>query len=452
MKRSKSILLASSVFWLAVTVAVAQRPHYGGTLRISLKEVPQALDPATLAASGSANLSPLIFETLTRLDDRGRPQPLLATSWQSEPGNQRWRISLRSGVSFHDGLPLDAASIVASLRANNPEWKVVSIAEMVMIETSSPEPLLPLELALTRNAIVHRNADTLSGTGPFSIGDWVPGKHLTLQANPQYWNGPPFVDSIEFTFGVNDREQLLALDLGKADVIEIAPEMIRRARAEGRTVSTSEPAELMALEFSANAQSQDDVHLRNAFVAALDKDSLGDVVLQGGGAPAAGLLPDWLSGYEFALPQDSEPEFIRRERDQIHHAVNWTLSCDSSDPIARVVAERILLNARDAGIVLQLVTSDTADIKLIRFPLASSDPDLALSDLAKTSQLTPPKLATGSIQELYATEKNLLQSHRVIPLLHLRSALAVGGKVRDLSITPDGRWEFDNVWLAPEKP
>ena len=101
-------------------------------------------------------------------------------------------------------------------------------------------------------------------------------------ANQQYWNGPPFLDSIDVTFGVNDREQLLALDLGKADVIEIAPEMIRRARSEGKTVSTSEPAELMALEFSANAQSQDDIHLRNAFVAALDKDSLGDVVLQGG--------------------------------------------------------------------------------------------------------------------------------------------------------------------------
>lgn len=215
---------------------------------------------------------------------------------------------------------------------------------------------------------------------------------------------------------------------------------------------SSEPAQLMVLEFSADAQSDGDVHLRNAFVAALDKDSLGDVVFQGGATAAAGLLPDWLSGYEFALPQGSGAEFIRRERDQIRHAVNWSLSYDASDPIARVIAERALLNARDAGITLQLVTSDTADIRLITVPLASLDPDLALSDLAKTLHMTFPSLASASVEELYASEKTLLQSHRVIPLLHLRSALAISSSVRDLSIAPDGRWEFDNVWLAPEKP
>lgn len=171
MKHSSSVLIASSLLWLAATAFAEPRPHYGGTLRIAVKEAPQALDPATLAVSGSGNFARLIFETLTQLDDRGSPQPLLASSWQSEPGNQRWRISLRPGVSFHDGFPLDAASVVASLRASNPEWKVVSIGEMVMIETSSPDPFLPAELALTRNAIVHRTNDVLSGTGPFSISE-----------------------------------------------------------------------------------------------------------------------------------------------------------------------------------------------------------------------------------------------------------------------------------------
>lgn len=438
------------MLWLAVAAAAGQRPHYGGTLHVAVKEAQQALDPATLGASG-ADLSRLIFETLTRLDDRGRPQPLLATSVQPEPGNQRWRISLRPGVSFSDGFPLDAASVVASLRSSNSNWKVVAIGDVVMIETSSPDPYLRSELALTRNAIVHHSGDTLSGTGPFFIGASTTGKSLTLQANEQYWNGPPFVDSIEFSFGISNREQLLALDLGKADVIEIAPEMIRRAQSEGRTVVSSEPAELVALEFTSDPQSDDDIHARNALAASLDKYSLGDVVFQGGAAPAAGLLPDWLSGYEFALPTGNL-DLARQERAQARRLPAWTLAYDSSDPIAHVIAERVQLNARDAGINLQLVTSDPSDIKLVNTPLVSSDPHLALLETAKALQLPAPQFNTGSVEELYAAEKPLLQSHRVIPLVHLRSALAVSSKVRELSIGPDGGWHFENVWLAPEKP
>ena len=452
MNRFSSIWLASSLLWLAIAAFPEPRPHYGGTLRVAMKEAPQALDPASLAASGASNVANLVFETLTQLDDRGRPQPLLVDSWQAEPGNQRWRISLRPGVSFSDGFPLDATSVVASLRAGNPAWKVFAVGEMIFIETSSPDSFVPAELALTRNAIVHHASNSIAGTGPFLLGDWTPGKHLTLAANQQYWAGPPFLDSLDFSFAINDREQLLALDLGKVDVIEIAPEMIRRARAEGRAVLSSQPVELMALAFTADAQSDDDIHLRNAFVAALDKYSLGDVVFQGGGVPANGLLPNWLSGYEFALPQASGSEFIRQERAQVRHAVSWTLSYDSSDPIARVVAERVLLNARDAGISLQLVTTDSADIKLVRVPLLCPDAHLALADLAGISQLTLPAFASGSVEELYTAEKALLQPHRLIPLLHLRSSLAVGNKVRDLNIAPDGRWQLGNTWLAPEKP
>jgi MarR-like DNA-binding transcriptional regulator SgrR of sgrS sRNA len=452
MMRSRSILLAaSSLLGLALLSVAEQRPHYGGSLRIAVRETPQSLDPATLAASGSANISRLIFETLVRLDEAGRPQPLLASSWQSEPGNQRWRISLRDGVSFSDGFPLDAASVVASLRSSNPDWKVVAVGEMVIIETPSPEPELPAELALPRNAIVHRNGGKLSGTGPFSAGDWTAGKHLSLQANDEYWRGRPFVDSIEITFGVADREQILALDLGKADMVEIASENIRRARADGRTVFSSEPAQLLALEFTNDARSEDEAHARSALAASLDTIALGDFVMQGGGDPTAGLLPNWLSGYAFVFPVAKQSDRAQQERSQSRHLPSWTLAYDSSDPVAHVIADRVLLNARDTGISIQLVSSGTADMRLVRMPIASSDSHLALTELANTLQLAPPKFNSDSIGDLYTAEKGLLQSRRVIPLLHLRTAMAVRANVRDFSMLPDGNWQLSNVWLAPEK-
>jgi peptide/nickel transport system substrate-binding protein len=452
MKRSRSILLAaSSLFWLALLSVAEQRPHYGGSLRIAVRETPQSIDPATLAASGSANISRLMFETLVRLDETGRPQPLLASSWLSEPGNQRWRISLRDGVSFSDGFPLDAVSVVASLRSSNPDWKVVAVGEMVIIETPSPEPVLPAELTLPHNAIVHRNAGKVSGTGPFSAGDWTAGRHLSLQANDEYWHGRPFVDSIEITFGVADREQLLALDLGKADMVEIASENIRRATADGRTVFSSEPVQLLALAFANDARGEDETLARSKLTASLDTTALGDFVMQGGGDATAALLPKWLSGYAFVFPVAKHSDRAQHERSQSQHLPSWALVYDSSDPVAHVIADRVLLNARDAGISIQLVSSGTADMSLVRMPIASSDSHLALTQLATTLQLAPPKFNSDSVGDLYTAEKGLLQSRRVIPLLHLRTAMAVRANVRDFNMLPDGTWQLSNVWLAPEK-
>lgn len=464
MKRFNSLLLAaSSLLWLtlwpgfASKAAVAEaRPHYGGTLRITMKAAPPTLDPATGAVP--ANVSRLVFETLVVLDDRGRPQPLLAASWQSDPGNQRWHFFIRGGVNSQDGTPLDSAVVAASLRNSNPEWKVSAASDMVMIETESPAPDLPAELALPRNSIIRRDSTgKLSGTGPFVIAQWDPGKHVTLAANDQYWAGRAFLDSIQIDFGKNDRDQMLALDLGKADVVEVAAENIHRVRNENRIVQTSEPEELIALAFARDPASEDETHARAALALSIDTAAINNVVLQGGGDPAGALLPNWLSGYAFVFntagtPAAAKMERARQERAMAKRAPTWTLAYDPSDNIARVIAERVQLNARDAGISLQLVSTGASDLRLARIPLSSSDPQTALLEFAKTLQLPQPKLNSDSASDLYSAEKTLLQSHRVTPLLHLRSALAARPNVHDLTISTDGTWQLGNVWLSGEKP
>jgi peptide/nickel transport system substrate-binding protein len=463
MKLCRSLsLAASSLVWLAAwtsvclgtasTPALAEsRPRYGGILRVAVKEAPQTLDPT--GAGVPESLSRLVFETLVILDDRGRPQPLLATSWQVEPGNQRWRFFLRPGVSFHDSTPLDSATVAASLRSSNPEWKVIAAGEMIMIETESAALDLPAELALAHNSIIRRSdAAKISGTGPFAIAQWDSGKHATLAANEQYWGGRPFLDSIAVDFGKNDRDQMLPLDLGKADVIEVAPENIHRARTENRTVMTSEPQELLALIFARDPASEDEIHSRNALAMSIDAAAVNKVVLQGGGEPTGALLPNWISGYAFVFPAGGNAAGARQERMQAKRLPSWTLGCDASDTVARVIAERVLLNARDAGITLQLTSTGSADLRLMRIPMSSSDPHAALVELAKSLRLPQPKFGNGSVSDLYPAEKILLQSHRVIPLLHLRTAVALRQNVHDWNMSPSGTWSVSNVWLSGEKP
>ena len=453
MKRFNSILLAaSSLLCLAGAALAETRPHYGGILRVGLRETPQLLDPASLASSNCRSLSALIFEPLLSVDSQGRLEPLLATSWQADPGNQRWRFGLRSGVSFHDGTLLDAGAVAASLRSHNPNWRVLAAGDSVVIETANPNPELARELTLARNAISHGDAEHPSGTGPFSIDEWGPGRHLRLNANQQYWGGRPFLDGIEVQFGLPDRDQMIALDLGRLDLAEVAPENIRRGRSDNRIILDSEPEELVALVFARPPRSDDEAQVRSALALAVNTTAMNDVLLQGEGDPGGSLLPNWLSGYAFLFhpPETSEHQSTPASGNQA--AASLTLAYDASDPLARLIADRVLLNARDVGVKIDLTTSANYDVTLRRMSIAGPEPQLALLELARNLELPRPQFGSGSAADLYAAEKGLLESHRLIPLLHLRAAIALAPSVHGVGILAQGTWQVSDAWLRPEKP
>jgi hypothetical protein len=182
----------------------------------------------------------------------------------------------------------------------------------------------------------------------------------------------------------------------------------------------------------------------------IDRKALNSVVLQGGGESSAALLPNWMTGYGFVFPTDVDLAHARQEFAEVRQKKPWTLNYDATDPIGRLVAERITLNARDAGLILQLTTS-AADLRLVRAPIISSEPHVAITCLAEMLRLPQPKFASDSIDDLYATESSLLQSRQVIPLLHLRTAFEVRPSVHDWSQTHDGSWRLQDVWLGSEK-
>jgi ABC-type transport system substrate-binding protein len=356
---------------------------------------------------------------------------------------------LRSGVTFADGSTLTCSIADDSLRAANPDWKVFCSGEVLFIERDSPAPNLPAELALLRNCITKRNGSLLDSTGPFAIAQWNPGKKLVLTAREDAWAGRAFVDSIEIELGKSFHEQAAAFDLGKTDLIEVAPEA-RRAAAEGRQVQASAPLELMALVFAHDRQTAEEAHLRRALSLSIDRGLLNNVVLQGAGEPTGSFLPNWMTGYGFLFAAAANMTAAQEERAQVAQAGVWTLSFDPSDAVERVIADRIVLNASEAGLRLQITAGDAADIRLVRVPLVSPDARTALAEFAAALRLAPPHPG-DSIDSLYAAENALLQSGRVIPLLDLRNAYAVKDTVMNAKGDRSGNWELQNVWLT-EKP
>jgi peptide/nickel transport system substrate-binding protein len=449
-------LAASSLLFAALGANAETRPQYGGTLHVSFREAPTSLDPADTTQPDSfaqRNLTSLIFETLVTTDRHGRLGPGLATGWMQEAvgRSQSWHLRLRTGVKLHDNTLLTPAIAAASLRIANPSWKIISDADAITLECDALCYQLPEELALPRNAIIKRTDDGKQiGTGPFHVAEWQPGKKLVLAAEENYWAGRPFLDAIEFEFGKSFREQLVSLELGKADLIEISAEQAHRVSMTSHRLWSSQPVELVALVFAHEAQSAEEKSLREALALCIERASIGSVILQGSGLPAVGVLPNWMNGYGFVFSTEADLPRARRLQEEARTTRPWLISYDASDPIAGLLAERIALNARDAGLPLQPTKAAAADLRLARIPLPS-DPALALSLVAASVGLPSPQINSASAEDLYSSERELLAKQMLIPLFHLPVVYAGSAALQDWSPQADGRWNLADAWLFHEK-
>lgn len=442
-------LAASSLLLAAVAAPAAQHPRYGGTLRVEMRAAPVSLDPtdegAPPEAAARARIAPLLFDTLFGVDAQGRVQPHLAGGYAFQNENKLWKFPIARGVKFSDGTPLTAAEVASSLATSNPDWQVRAEGETVVIETDSPDPTMLAELALAKNAIVRRTGNALVGTGPFTIAEWQPGQRLLLKANEEYWRGRPFVDEVDIAFGRAPRDQALALDLGRADVVEVSPE---QARGDTRRVRSSEPVELFAIAFE---RTRTDGRLREAISLATDRASIARGIFQGSAEATGSVVPQWVSGYSFLFSAQRNVNRARQLREEGHFAP-LVLAYPPNDGLARLVAERVALNARDAGLVVQPTPgSGTADAHMVRARVPSTDPRVAVAAMAQRIGTPLPRLP-WTLEEAYQAESKLLNDYAIVPLVSAQDAQALAARVKDWPAAQDGGWRLQDVWIAGAQP
>ena len=159
-----------------------------------------------------------------------------------------------------------------------------------------------------------------------------------------------------------------------------------------------------------------------------------------------------MSGYGFTFSSDADLDRARHERAQVRTAPNWTVGYDANDSVARLLVERIALNAKDAGLVLQPSSLATADLRLVRIPLDTADPWIALSKAANILGIAMPKRSGDMVEDLYSAERDLLAGQRVIPLFHLPTEWASSPTLRDWRLGADGSWGLDDSWMKKEQP
>ena len=228
--------------------AVAQRPRYGGRVRVAsaTSSIADTLDPAKLANQTDYARSRMLYSCLTCFDAQLAPQPALAERFGTEDA-LRWVFRLRRGVVFHDGKPLHADDVVFSLmRHKDPATvsKVKVFADQIeSVRALSPDEVevrlhqanadFPATLATFWFAIVPagtRDFNRGIGTGPFKLKEFKRGLRSVTVRNPNYWrNGRPYVDEIELSGLGDEGARVNALLSGDLDLVAaIDPRSVRR--------------------------------------------------------------------------------------------------------------------------------------------------------------------------------------------------------------------------------
>jgi hypothetical protein len=111
------------------------------------------------------------------------------------------------------------------------------------------------------------------------------------------------------------------------------------------------------------------------------------------------------------------------------------------------MAERVALNAKDAGLSLRPATTGEIDLRLVRVPIASGNPSVALSELLTRIGMPAVKNKSGAMEDLYDQEQSAIATERVIPLFHLPIAYASAPALKDCDVRLVGTWDLERTWL-----
>jgi len=468
-------------------IGATKHPRYGGTLRVQLHVANLSLDPrewkpGSVAAADSERLGSLVYDRLVTLDEYGRFQPVLATEWSHDGATKNWQFKIRAGVKLSDGSALTVKDVAASLQALLPAGMTITSGENgFAIHSQRAAPDLLEQLASGRYFIFRAqpgNAPPL-GTGPFVLTETTPPTpseanpsvlkpaRMKFRANEECWAGRPFLDAIDVTLGDPPLRQILNLQVGRAEVIDIPPDLVRKARQENLRVWNSPPEMLLALRFDEAQPTTSDGRLREALDLALDRETMANVLLQRQAQPAESLLPQWLSGYAFLFGEPMNLERAKELRAALPaNVVGGTeplrLRVDAVGDLMKLLGERVSINARQANLSVQLVPhavggtatasgpSPATGLHLFAWHYDSLSPRVNLQEMVQ--YLRAETAAEGANEStnperLFADESGLLGTRQVLPLMVLPEYVGIASNVRNWSVGPSGEWRLADVWL-----
>lgn len=296
----------------------------GDTALLGLIGQPQTLNPILENNPALSELSPLLFETLLRVDPHtAELKPGLAQQWEFSEDGQQVTFYLPANLKWSDGKALTAAALVESLEATkNPAVQAFSDIRALDDET------LRLTFATINCAAVTTLAqlplipsEQITGTlplgnGPFVVVNWPENKRsLELRRNPNYHGLLPAIDTLTIRF-LGERDSHIALSEGQFEAIGPLQTPLNRYQLPLGLTDRSYLAGQMvylAINFTPKNEEPLEPKLREALLLALDREAILSEALGGAGQLLAGSLPlsHWAAAPMLSLPE-YDPETARK--------------------------------------------------------------------------------------------------------------------------------------------
>lgn len=287
-----------------------------------------------------------VTETLMGIDYDMSLYPRLAESIE-QSGPTTWRVTLRSGVTFHDGSPLTAQAVIASISAVSDEEhpghnaRIASLLDLaamsaeddsvVIFETNSPNAAFPWSLSEPGLAILGAPSEAfpINATGPFIFREAVPQQLYRTEANAGYRLGAPGLQEVRVVNADNPATAALAFEAGEVDMVINYPETdFERIKSTGALGFTAPTARLYFYTVNAATGPMANPLIRQAVSLAIDRQGIVDAALSGvGGVPAGTVYPAGLGwAADIAAPYDpARAEALLAEAGAVKEGGRWML-------------------------------------------------------------------------------------------------------------------------------
>jgi peptide/nickel transport system substrate-binding protein len=303
---------------LALTQAMAQGRKDAVVLAMTLE--PPGLDPTAGAASAIAEITQYnIYETLTKINSDGSVSPLLAESWEVSPDLRTYTFKLRRGVTFQNGEPFNAQAVKFSFeragaeKSTNKDKRTFSSMEAVQAVDDHTVVIVNKELdpdflflmgqataIIVEPKSADGNATKPVGTGPYKLDNWSRGSSVTMSKWDGYRNpAAAKMRRATFRFISDPAAQVAALLAGDVDAFaRVTPRSVPQFNDNPRfqvLVSGSRAKTILAI--NNRKKPLDDVRVRRAIAAAIDRKALIQGAGDGYGVPIGSHYVPGAPGY-----------------------------------------------------------------------------------------------------------------------------------------------------------
>jgi len=470
------------------------------TLVVGTLSDPVSLDPHQATDLVSIAVVANVCESLVRFGPgASHATPALATTWATTD-NRTWTFTLREGVRFHDGEPLDADAVVANLenlrrvrafpgRAERIGPLIVAITlerpNAALLATLS-QPFFSLQ---SPRALGHPGRAGPVGTGPFRFESARPGM-VALSASPTYWGGQAKLKHIVFRRLGGEDDLVAALLAGEVDVSSaLGQDQVGRLR-DRPDVSLESTTGLNIAFLSINNERVpfNDRRVRHALARAVDREALVQRILGGHGVPARNPLPPSIWGYgtrtkelrldrtaarrllgEAGLPGGFETTLMVVDSPRPYLPAPLRLAAQIQDDLGQVGVRARIVEVPTWADYIERATRGEYDLAVLGWQADTTDPNDFLSALLASesigttnrSRYRSPAMdallkrgrmeadAAGRLVSYGEAQELFQRDMPWVPLYHVSAFSAHRTSVRGLTIGATGVLRYDKAWKVP---